>query len=345
MMQGVHAEVNKFLTRSVQNHIVTARISQGQRDLSTSTKEEKADIIARWNSAKPEMKGFNQMKRAEAKAGEPEPIDPAVSSQKTGWANTRHMTFDERKKLHAQKDALNRESPGGGTGRSDETQSLPEDPEFERAIQASVRETSRGNPEEDAAIEAAIRESVNAARQQGGLPDPVRQVAGGDEKHADDGEDGLDITDEEYQALIEKTIHESVASQSGNAYSQEAAASSSASAADTDLKRAVEASRKPPALPPREISDHDDELQRAIAASKELSDKERGEMNEEEIVMEYVKKQSLAEEQYRQKIRETKGKQAEEELKDDDEGLRRAMEESLKLAKGDSGTGSGPSGS
>lgn len=64
--------------------------------------------------------------------------------------------------------------------------------------------------------------------------------------------------------------------------------------------------------------------------------------------MEYVKKQSLAEDEFKkQKDVKGKGKEVSEDASnasDDDEELKRAIEESLKINSGDGEDGDGPSG-
>lgn len=377
MMQGVHAEVNKYFTRSVQNYIVTSRVVQGQQDLKKATPEEIADIIYRWNNAKFDLKNFYVMKRKEkvaekAPAG-PEsesPVESPFSRPKTSWIYTRHLSSEDRKKLQIQKDRLKRGyvdapvPPPSSSGSSD-WQSISEDAEYEQAIQASVQETSRGNAEEDAMIEAAIRESVKAMRQRGGLPETVPELP---EKNVTDGsifqDEEYQITDEEYQTLVEQAIQQSLANmgyasgphgdgiveldavetnRSADGGGPAPAAYPSHDEEDAELRRAIEESKRAPDPPPRSDDDGEEELERAIAASKAELEWQMSQRTEEDIVLEYVKQQSLAEEEYRRKIHKGKGKASEEVHEDeDDEDLKRALEESLRIAKGDD---SGPSGS
>ncbi|KAF4462148.1 hypothetical protein FALBO_11044 [Fusarium albosuccineum] len=362
-MQGVHAEITKFFTKSVQNYIISSRAVQGQREMLEATPEEKEDVIKRWNNVKYDLKNFYHMKRKEKTAGklpaEPRPTsggDSSLDPSRTGWLHTRKLSWDERKKLHADKEAwkkgyvdVNIPPPTASDSSSIQTSST-EDAELERAIRASVLETSHGNAEEDAMIEAAIRESVRAVRQrvesEQAPPLPLK-----DPSIFEDDE--YQITDEEYQALIEQAIQQSLGVEptlpqdSGIAEldSRETVAMPAPEPAqpdtandedDAELQRAIEVSKNAPPLPPRD--GEDDELQQAIAASKEAMEKETSQRTEEEIVMEYVKKQSLAEEEYRQMM--AKGKSKVEEAEDEEE-LRRAMDESLKMSTGDY---SGPSG-
>jgi hypothetical protein len=363
-MQGVHAEINKFFTKSVHNYIVSSRAVQGQHEMMESTPEEREDVVKRWNNVKFDLKNFYAMKRKEKVAGKL-PADSLPTSggadstfdrPRTGWLHTRKLSFDERKKLHAEKETWKRGyvdvtiPPPTASDSSSIQTSLSEDAELERAIRASVLETSRGNAEEDAMIEAAVRESVKAVRQkvesEQAPPLPLKDPS------IFQDED-YQITDEEYQALIEQAIQQSLVAdaqlpqESGFVeLDVDTAVSRPAPLAqpqpqppndeDAELQRAIEASKNPPPLPPRD--NDDEELERAIAASKEAMAKEASQRTEEDIVMEYVKKQSLAEEEYRQQMMKGKGKADEE---DEDEELRRAMEESLKMSKGDY---SGPSG-
>jgi hypothetical protein len=253
------------------------------------------------------------------------------------------MSFEERKKLHADKEAWERKNSGTSvphsksSGASNTPTHSSEDEEFEKAIQASIQETSRGNAEEDAQVEAAMRESINAVRQRS-ESDEAPPLPLKDSSIFKDAE--YQITDEEYQALVEQAIQQSLGndvalpeyskmSASGGTDATSGPSAGSTNHDDKELQQAIEASKKqsPPPLPPREENDED--FERAIAAS-----------TEEDIVMEYVKKQSLAEEEYRQKM--AQGKASANAGDDDDEELKRAMEESLRMNRGDA---SGPSGS
>ncbi|CAM1510161.1 Fc.00g004960.m01.CDS01 [Cosmosporella sp. VM-42] len=366
-MQGVHAEINKFFTKSVQNYIITSRAVQGERDMQKSGPEERADILQRWNNIKFDLKNFYQLKRKEKTAGKlPVTSDNQSATQgesgferpRTGWLYTKKMSFDERKRLHAQREQWKKGyvetniTPPSTSGGSSIQTTTSEDAEFEKAIQASVRETSRGNAEEDAAVEAAIRESVRAVRQKGGLSELIPELP--EKTPAIFGDEEYQITDEEYQALIEQAIKHSLGTDpplpqdSGfveleamdtTVFSEPAGQTTPLPPAneDAELQRAIEESKNASHLPPRN-NNEDEELQRALAASKEAMDKEASQRTEEEIVLEYVKKQSLAEEEYRRKM--ANDKVPDGEGVDEEEELRKAMEESLRLSRGDD---SGPS--
>lgn len=360
----------------MQNYIITSRIVQGTQDLNRASEEEMADMIVRWNNLKWDLKNYYVLKRKERAAekapekgsGRPEspaPSESPFSRPKTSWFQTRNLSTEDRKKLQTQKRGfVDAPIPTSSTSSS-ARQSLSDDAEFEQAIQASVRETSKGNEEEDAMVEAAIRESIKAMRARGALletlPEASEDIPEKDPSIFKDEE--YQITDEEYQSLIEKAIQQSLAShieddwfhpqesgiselegftteiQGEHGSGGTAHADQPDEDHDAELQKAIEESKSAPTPP---VVDDEAELLRAIEASKQEMDREHSQRTEEDIVLEYVKKQSLAEEEFRQQLGKGKGKAAAEADDDDDEELKRALEESLKLHKGDS---AGPSGS
>lgn len=339
--------------------MVTSRILQGQADLRSTNLKEMQDIIVRFNSMSAELRGLYVLKYKEKTASETPSDQPANASQddlsrlpdsppKTGFWNTRHMSLEERRKLHEQKDAWKRkkrEEAAGVTPSADP----PEDPGMERAIRESVNQTSRGDPNEDAMIEAQIRSSVKEMRriadeqkrqeQQRQLGDwkqrpsePSAPPAWADEKRA--GPEADEITDEEFEALIAEAARQSVIAQ-GQRHGSE----------DEDLERALQESQSQAAGHGGE-SGADEELRKAMEESERAHREDLArrttERSEEEVIMEYVKKQSLAEEEFRRL--KAQGKQPEGPAAggagdEDDEDLKKAIEESLTL----SGKKGGPS--
>ena len=359
-MQGLDAEISRYFSKSVQNYIISSRAVQGQHEMQEATPGERNDVVQRWHNFTSDLDKFYRWKKKENVAGkQPEETrqyspEAAHERPRTGWLHTKNLSFEERKKLHADKEAWERKNSGTSvsqsksSGASNTPTHSSEDEEFEKAIQASIQETSRGDAEEDAQVEAAMRESINAVRQRS-ESDEAPPLPLKDSSIFKDAE--YQITDEEYQALVEQAIQQSL----GNdvalpEYSKMSASGGMDTASnplagstyhdDKELQQAIGASKNqsPPPLPPREENDED--FERAIAASKEAMEKESSQRTEEDIVMEYVKKQSLAEEEYRKKM--AQGKASANTGDDNDEELKRAMEESLRMNRGDA---SGPSGS
>ncbi|KAK1984917.1 glycosyltransferase family 28 domain-containing protein [Colletotrichum cereale] len=371
-MQGVHATLRNAFSTSVQNYIIASRMKQGQMDMEAAGIAERADVIARWNNVKFDLKNFQAMKikeqREKQRADGESPStqlqpEKSLTPPVTGWSHTRRLSFEERKQLHARKEAWKKGHVEAivPTSRSDlplpesSTVSVAEDEEFERAIRASVAETSRGNSEEDAAVEQAIRASINHFRSSGtGIPDVVPEKPMSHDRYAKHLDQDpfscaeLQITDEEYQRLVEKAIQQSMSLQAAGvhpgqgsreddeefqrALEQSKIAQNSGNDDDDELKRILEESKQ---HQNGGTTNDEEELRRAIEASeaahREHLNKAAAAQSEEEVVMEYVKKQSLAEEEYRRNA--TKGKAPEvADDEDDDEDLKRAMEESLKLS-------------
>lgn len=426
-MKGLHAEVRSKFHRSVESYIKVSRVLQGQADLKSAPRGEQEDIIARFNSKRAEMKSFQSWKSQEnqpasSSAGDgaaaaPQERELALGDQppKTGFWNTRHLSLEERRKLHAVKDAwkkrnmaeaagaalsigLSDNASGSGanpssSGTNPSQAAAPaasppspdlgfEDEEMESAIRASVAQTSRGDDAEDARIEAQMRSSVREIRR---LARENRELAQRNRGQAQriemrdwkeapadppptSGEKGRpgsvedNITDEEFETLVAEAVRQSMLSQGrGAAGAGAGTVGAGHGEADEELRRALEESRRAAAAAQGGGgagggADHDEEeLKRALEESerahREHVARTSTERSEEEIIMEYVKKQSLAEEAFRrqqQQQQQLKGAGAsggdeghEGAGGEDDEELRRALEESLRV----SGREGGPSGS
>lgn len=358
-MQGVHAEFRNLFTKSIQNYIFTSRVLQGEEDFSNSSVEEQEDIILRWNSKREELKGFYNLKQKEKKGESPPsgerggPSDLS-SPPKTGWFHTRHLSWDERKKLQAQKEEWRRRR---GTASTPSVDRIWEDDEqLERAIRESVQQTSSGNSEEDAMIETQIRASVaemrRAAAQSRELHDVKQPVP--EEAPAAVLAPPEDITDEEYQALVEEAIRQSLAHQTRGPPPALPPRANSGLDDEEALRRAIEESRLQPDPRRGNVDDDDDEEMRRAMEESERAHREQearstSAKTEEEIILDYVKRQSLAEEEYRRQKAKGKGVRPGDAAADDnddddevDEDLKRALEESLKVSGRD---GAGPSSS
>ncbi|KAG6093714.1 hypothetical protein E4U31_006644 [Claviceps sp. LM219 group G6] len=325
MMQGVHAEVNKIFSTSVTNYVITSRIVQGNQDRVGAGEEEKDDIIIRWNNMNPNLKYFHEPKRNErsaqkAKMGAAGPSHTPVSPSpqfKAHWSHGHNSPSEGKQKLVAhERDFFNLTKPVEASHGSSVTPSpVSGDVDYETAIQASVHETSRGDGEEDAAVEAAIRESVESMRARDIILDSLFKASELPEKDASIFQDEeYRISDEEYQELIERAIQQSSASQIIDCDSDQgsgtvvAETSTSAAASDgveesaqhnANLCRAIDDSKNTKYL---QHEDDEASLQQAIELSKQESDCYQTRRNEEHIVLEYMKKQSLAEEEYRQNM-------------------------------------------
>ncbi|KAI0908517.1 hypothetical protein F4823DRAFT_598813 [Ustulina deusta] len=409
-MAGVHAEIRTMFAQSAQKYIVASRMSQGNEDFNTSSAEEREDIEMRWLGMRNKMKGFYALKQKEkgkSRDASPSALDHASSSAenmdelpRTGWFQSRSIGADEKRVLLERKKAWKKKRAEGlfveedmrSISSTDNTHELGD--EFETAIQAAVHETSRGDAVEDARIEQAIRSSVkimkqrsttlsslassnstfsNTGTQPSGWVSDVKRAHGETPGYSFSSDDLENITDEEYQALIEEAIKLSITENQHQAirmYDLEndeddrdikralepSQTEESTSYDDEEYKRALEASqaeheaqkqheRRSAEFDEQALHQaieaskaeqqtqqpHDDEeLKRALEESEKAHQEELDRINslrsEEDIVMEYVKKQSLAEAAFRNAKEKITGAYADTE----DEDLRRALEESMK---------------
>ncbi|KAK8035092.1 Sterol 3-beta-glucosyltransferase UGT80B1 [Apiospora rasikravindrae] len=112
---------------------------------------------------------------------------------------------------------------------------------------------------------------------------------------------------------------------------------------DEELKKAIAASQTDLHRPAGANADDEEALKRAIEESERAHQEELKRVEalkkEEDVVLEYIKKQSLAEEQYRKKGKDKVGSSANDN-DDDDEELKKALEESLRQG-GKAGESSG----
>ena len=410
-MAGVDAEIRTFFANNAHNYIVASRISQGHEDYKQSNQGERDDIEVRWLARKPQLKAFYAMKQKQkgksrdASPGSPErPQGTGEESTRSVWRHARRISTDDSRNLLRRR----ADTTMSSSGRNDESARVatPDtthalDDEFEQAIQAAVRQTSTGNPVEDAQIEHAIRESVSAVRNRSGpanlsgatsssrtvsaagintQPNPPQLPP----RSSTDLQDLDDITDEEYQSLIEQAVHLSVIEHerqvavANRRYStddendedfqrvlqrsqtdlttssnepdeqeyrrvleasQAEYAKSMASGGiaqnekdeDEALRKAIEASQ---AEQGRGGEDQDQELRRAIEESERVHREEmaRKEVSrtEEDIVMEYVKRQSLAEQQFQLAAATKRWQQGED--SGSGSGNSKEMDEDLKAA-------------
>ncbi|KAK4165787.1 sterol 3-beta-glucosyltransferase [Cladorrhinum sp. PSN259] len=217
---GVQAEVRSKvfgIGREVAEYIIASRVKEGEAEEGKANEEEKMDLIRRWNilvegGDGKELKGFR------------------------GWKNKEKREAEVHKLQKHKSKEEGREKPvvvgpsRSGTSSPSESGAENNDPDaaaLEVAIRESVMRTSKGDPEEDAQIEAAMRASVKEMRrvavadqllqqQQRAVNEwpkdvkqPINMVDKGDERL----KELANITDEEYQVLIEEAVRRSLLEQ------------------------------------------------------------------------------------------------------------------------------------
>ncbi|PHH83711.1 hypothetical protein CDD82_4673 [Ophiocordyceps australis] len=325
-MQGVHAEIKNLFATSAHNYILTSRILQGRQELQEVTPQEKADIVNRWNSARHHVENFHLMKRKQKsrdRDGQAS-TESRFARHKAYWReHARRSSVQDKGNLQRRAGAEAAVSHRSSSGLGIQQPMGSHEVALEEAIEASVRETSRGDAAEDGAVESAIRQSIQAIQHRGALGNETA-VALKTETQISSifEEDEWRITDEEYQHLIQQAIEKSLShhvkaptQQEGLLDSNMAATEDNGLAADrrglphydqedAALKRAMEESTR--VARPHRGNEEDEELQRAIAASREDMERREREQTEEQVVLEYIKRQSLVEEEYRHKMNNTR---------------------------------------
>ena len=283
--KGIYKEIQKYHGSSVQNYIVAARTAQGYDDWMKSTEEQRLDAVRRWQDIQLELlKEKQQVKHHKT----PPPCR---------FLKTRHMSYDEsetpahgkksQKKLTKTKkidSADTASTPLRHAQTYPSLSSTASDPtDLEEAIQKSVAATSKGDPNQDALIEKAIRASVTELQQ-------VSKKGNGDEAT---------------QGATPATFVGSVSHRDGPSEISELDSDDSGIDTDEDenIKIALASSKRL-----QSTGHRDEELTRALEASRRSHEEhEEGlakQKREEEIVLDYVKRQSLAEEEYRKSIRD-----------------------------------------
>lgn len=316
---GIHKEIRRLFGTSVSNYIISARTAQGYEHWKASSEEERGDIVRRWHEA---IRNVPAAKKATADVrttGE-----PSGRTSPKGFMQTRHLSFDERKKLHedrkARRAASSGTKPSGLSSTSDLKNSrspaisrtlesghsgssyidAESAEEFEHAIKASVASTSRGDPEEDLMIERAIRASVRELQQSGSSAMSEQEA---------------------FDRAIRASLTESTDAAAGVPHVGDGAdATQETNIAIHDVETVKKADARP----------QDSHAFRADHKDSALR-------TEEDIVMEYVKRQSLLEQEHKRAVgtshvasSTSDGTAAD--IDDDEADLRVAIAESLKTS-------------
>ncbi|KAI4764995.1 UDP-Glycosyltransferase/glycogen phosphorylase [Aureobasidium sp. EXF-3400] len=368
-MKGVYKELQQLSGSSVQNYIIAARTAQGYDEWHRSTAQERQEIIRRWKVVESEVKKkrfiheqFQDMLRKQWDGdnrdggngndgrGSRSLLGIRPLSRANSRAHSRSNSRAARLSTHSE----------GTTPTVEVTPPKYEDLQFtrgasenelERAIQTSVADTSRGDPEQDAMIERAIRASIAelASGQQSSdngndndnddEDEVLRRAIAASllDHHGQDPPAYQDTPSSEHDEELAAALKASLANSSHQdkrvkrqVHSTDSEWDTNSSSGDEDYRLAVKASQDQHSA--GQTPDDDAELQRAISESQEAHKASTSAEEEERVVMEYVKKQSLLEEQHRRNVA-GKGKDKEVDHDDadneDDEDYKKALEMSL----------------
>ncbi len=320
--KGIYKELQKHLGSSVQNYMIAARTAQGYDEWMLSSREERLDVVSRWHVTQLELsKGMHQVRHASFRTPQE-------------MLRSRHPSHDERKKASEgkkkQKDTIlahrtrslrsDNSMPSATSFQASvatEQETKSDSIAFEEAIQNSVAATSKGNPEEDRMIERAIRASVVELQQASVEDDDDDAVGRALQASIAEAtrvrKEGMTATPDQVDSIsshdrhLEAALRQSMLdhNQLGEGQPQNRLPDSDdpeiASDDDENIKSAIEMSRA--SVAEKNVTESDEDLQKALEDSKKAHEThEQGRsksQTEEQIVLEYVKKQSQAEEQYR----------------------------------------------
>ena len=167
--KGIYKEIQKHFGASTQNYIVAARTSQGYEEYMNSTSAEKEDVVARWKTVKAELEKQKQLLKHGVH------IDPdkcifrkiaqerKVKATKKKTSKSQHERSDSAATVNAAADHPSMTQTDLKTHPSitnDPASSTASGALYEEAIQHSVARTSKGDAEQDEMIEKALRASV-----------------------------------------------------------------------------------------------------------------------------------------------------------------------------------------
>lgn len=316
---GIYKELQKHFGSSVRNYIVAARVTQGYEQLAASTEEQRLDVIKRWQATQLELHKEKELVKHGGLHQQSNCVFLRVkNATRPGVEGKKHTKGNPHKVVgFAEQTSSARNDTASTTLSSQESQSggslmQTDSATFEEAIQQSVEATSHGNPQEDAMIERAIRASIVELR---------AASTSGDENQA-------------IQRAIKASVAEAARARKANVVTNSEPADSDQ---DEDLRAALHRSISSQAtwehgMDPRYDdsgvdTDDDENIKMALERSKSdylqtqgerrllQKDTEQSEMRhsdsrgkremartEEEIVLEYVKKQSLLEGEHRRSL-------------------------------------------
>ena len=301
--KGIYKEIQKHLGSSVQNYIVAARTAQGYDEWHRSSREERIDVVQKWHTIQLELTNEKQNIRHGSLHGP------------SNYIKTHHLNHKERQRIAAEK---KRSKPSRKDSKQLSNESTSpqithttssESGEFEGAIQASVAATSQGNPDEDRLIEQAIRASIRELQKAGRDGDDADALqraiqasvaeaarARAEFRSVSDVEDTVD-----HDNILANALHRSLTEEKHHPLDYDDSGVDTED--DENVKAAIHQSTAPVTGndPDKEL-----EVKQAMKVSQETHEKHIEQLEraktEEEIVIDYVKRQSLLEEDNKKNI-------------------------------------------
>lgn len=300
---GIYKELQKQFGSSVQNYVVAARLAQGYEDLAASTEQQRLDAVRRWQATQIELRKEKELVKhsgshqhcvfLRVKSATHASLEEEKNNTKNGKLQ-KNPRIPKHGPLSRKKDDGMNVALSGDLRHTDSAT-------FEEAIQHSVQATSHGNPEEDAMIERAIRASVTelqAASSSGDENKAIQRaiqasVAEATQARnavvAGNGPDSNEKGHELHQALQRSM---SLRNEGDRASEYEGGDDPGVDTDDDEnIKTAIERSQSDYHRP-----------QGAVEQLPREGEHPHKARTEEEIVLDYVRKQSLLEEEHRRAL-------------------------------------------
>jgi uncharacterized protein YgfB (UPF0149 family) len=335
-MKGVHKEVQKMYGSNVQNYIVASRVAQGYEEWLLSSDTEKEDVIVRWKLIQKYLK---------QKRSPDEMVRDVLEAQQTMSMEGRHS--ERSAQLSNSADVLPIETEGSTRAMVDSQVNLrPADTaheetlgatEVNETIQLSAHEASIGQTEDDTSVRQSTQEEVSRLQrqqQEAADEETLRQaIAFSEAESRRQANEAL-----EYEKELKRAMEQSLGEQKQRS-------SDSEWELDMGLEGEEEANFERGRTQSGKTAEHSAAVacvQHSLSYDqghlggttqsefeahqrRQEGEKSTQEKTEEEIVMEYVKKQSLLESYHR-----NKGKARATVTADmDDEDLQKALDLSM----------------
>ncbi|GAM35041.1 hypothetical protein TCE0_015r03036 [Talaromyces pinophilus] len=302
-MKGVHKEMQKLFGSNVQNYIVASRVAQGYEEWLQSSDTEKQDVLDRWKLVQKYLKERNpdETIRDALEAQQKENIGDTVMSS----ASVDSLTRDSESAILAMSGP-----------RPEELFDLAR---VNETVQLSVQETSRGGIEEGVSTERGFQlqhqrqETADDQTEQENLRQAIAASETEARRHA---REALEL-ERQLEQVMAQSVREQRQRQSSSSSVWESDASLDEDDESDEMagKEAGSSSQPPPSYDPTSQNEF-------AGQRREKTTQER---TEEEIVLEYVKKQSLLEAHH-----QSKGKGRATAIEDqDDEDLQKALKLSM----------------
>ncbi|KFZ02573.1 hypothetical protein V500_00118 [Pseudogymnoascus sp. VKM F-4518 (FW-2643)] len=308
IMKGVHKEVQKLSGNNVQNYIIASRVAQGYEEWLQSSDAEKQDFIVCWKLIQKYLKkkrNPDEMVQDILEAQRKMNLKDREAPQNSGRTASSARSANSADALTQGPESVML-SLGGSESPLCPANMAPEETlgaaRINETIRLSIQETSRGDAEEDANVERAIQEDVSQLQRQ-------RQEATGHQADQENLRQAMATSEAEAQRHAREALeHEEQLKQVEDNDELEWARNKTEQMAEKAAAVAGSSTGVQPYL------SYDPGISRAPRKK-----------TEEEIVIEYVKKQSLLEQGYQNK---GKGRTTATEDKDD-EDLQKALKFSM----------------